>query len=100
MASQLKLVKQDGKSVNEYIGRYEDTRDRVPALQLVVIITNYAHVENFVSGLDPPLLRLYVQENRSFRNEIWEETIKKVRETEVKLKLGEDPIFRDNRRKY
>ena len=92
VASQLKMVKQDGKSVDEYIARYEDTRDRVPALQLAVIMTNYAHVENFVSGLDPPLLRLYVQENRVFRNETWEETIKKVRETEVKLKLGEGPI--------
>ena len=63
-------------------------------------MTNYAHVENFVSGLNPPLLRLYIQNNQLFRNQTWEETIKKVRETEVKLKLGEDPIFRDNRWKY
>ena len=100
VASQLKLVKQDRESVDEYIAKYENTRDRVPALQLAVIMTNYAHVENFVSGFAPPLLRLYVQDNRLFRSQAWEETIKKVRETEVKLKLGEDPIFRDNRRKY
>ena len=63
LVSQLKLVNQDGKSIEEYIAKYEDTRDRVPAPQLAVIMTNYAHVKNFVSRLDPPLLRLYVQDN-------------------------------------
>ena len=29
-----------------------------------------------------------------FRDETWAETIKKVRETDAKMKLGEDPIFR------
>ena len=50
VTSQLKLIKQDGKPVDEYIALYEDTRDRAPAAQLATIMTNYTHVENFVSG--------------------------------------------------
>ena len=55
IASRLKLIKQDGKPVDEYIALYVDTRDRVPAAQLAIITTSYTHVKNFVSGLDPSL---------------------------------------------
>lgn len=35
-----------------------------------------------------------------FRNRTWAQTIKKVREPESKMELGEDPVVQDNRGRY
>ena len=90
VANRLRMLKQDGKPMDEYIILYEDTRDRIPANQLAPINTHYNHAECLVGDLDPQLLNLYVQDNRMFRNETWEGTTKEIREPEIKLKLGVD----------
>ncbi|KAF8416252.1 hypothetical protein EV426DRAFT_700412 [Tirmania nivea] len=100
VAIQLKILKQEGKPVDDYVACFEDIRDKVMAAQLATIMTPYNQIETFISGLDPALMKIYVRDNRDFRNERWEETKKKVRTAEVKYKLGEDPIFADNRKKY
>ena len=100
MAIQLKIHEQEGKSVDDYRAAFEDIRDKVTTAQLATIMTAYNQTETCVSGLDPALMKRYVKDNREFRSESWEETKKKVRAAEVKHKLGEDPIFADNRKKY
>ena len=94
------MLKQDGKPIDVYITLYEDICDRIPAAQVGTILADYKHVEYFVGGPDPQLLKLYVQDNQMFRNKTWEGTTKMIREAVINLKRGEDPIFRDNRRRY
>lgn len=100
VVSQLRLMKQDGKSVEDYFANFEDTRNKVTAAQLATIMTPYNMIEEFVAGLDPALMKAYVKDNKEFRNEAWDETKKKIRLAEIKHKLGADPIFADNRKKY
>ena len=82
------MLKQDGKPIDVYITLYEDICDRIPAAQVGTILADYKHVEYFVGGLDPQLLKLYVQDNWIFRNKNWEGTTRKIREAEINLKQG------------
>ena len=47
VANRLRMLKQDGKPIDEYITLYEDTRDRFPAAQVGTILTD----KYFVVGL-------------------------------------------------
>ena len=59
MAIQLKILKQEGRSIDE------DTRDKVTSAQLATIITTYNQIEAIVSGRDPA--KLYVKDNNELR---------------------------------
>ena len=96
----LKTLKQGGRPVDEYISEYEKLRDRVPAAELTQLMTTFHQVEVLLAGLDLPLLKAYVEEEKTFRTRSWADTKKGLRAVEVKIKYGEDPIFTEQRQRY
>ena len=66
-------------------------------LKLYSRITPYIHTETLLAGLDMPLLRMFVRDNQDFWYGKLDNTLRSLKATEVKHKLGEHPIFQEDR---